>query len=78
MVSGRAKGFQKGKTLAFHSDSLADSIDDYYVDELSITYDSPRQHIWTYAVGAFDNRTDGKFTTYNCPWRNSSPPLCRN
>jgi len=68
-VCGRAKGYQKGETLAFHGDSASSqaAIDDSYVDGLSITYNSPRQHIWTYAVGSFDNRTDDDFTVYNCP-----------
>ncbi|XP_065884686.1 uncharacterized protein [Dysidea avara] len=71
-VCGRAKGFQKGETLAFHGDSFTGassqtSIDGYYADGLLLTYGSPRQHIWTYAAGSFDNRTDGDFRTYNCP-----------
>ena len=31
------------------------TIDSNYVDGLSITYGNPRQHIWTYATGVFDN-----------------------
>ena len=31
------------------------TIDGNYIDGLSITYGNPRQHIWTYATGAFDN-----------------------
>ena len=47
-VCGRARGYQKGITDAFYAGG---NIDDSYVDGLSITHGSPRQHIWTYAVG---------------------------
>ena len=47
-VCGRARGYQKGDTLAFYG-HLSRTIDQCYVDGLSITYSSnPRQHIWTY------------------------------
>ena len=54
-VCGKARGYQKGHPnggSAFNSVK----IDDHYVNGLSITYGSPRQHIWTYANGDFDNR----------------------
>ena len=56
-VCGKARGYQKGHPLNIFSST----IDNHYVDGLSITYGSPRQHIWTYATGAFDNQ----YT--NCP-----------
>ena len=64
-VCGRARGYQKGQTLAFHPYHFADqtTIDGYYADGLSITYDNPRQHIWTYVAGVYDNRVH----TSNCP-----------
>ena len=51
-VCGRAIGYQYGSTDAF-LDNLNDvvPIDQPYVDGLSITYGSPRQHIWTFAAG---------------------------
>ena len=39
------------------------TINGWYADGLLITYSSPRHHIWTYAVGLYDNQT----YTYNCP-----------
>ena len=39
-------------------------INSYYVDGMSITYGSPRKHVWTYAVGLSD---DYNYPTYNCP-----------
>ena len=65
-VCGRARGYQKGDTLAFWSShpSFSKTIDESYVSGLSITYGSnPRQHIWTFASGRgekFNNR-------WNCP-----------
>ena len=50
-VCGRARGYQKGRTLGFFKSSGGATIDDY-VDGLSITYNSnSRQHIWTFASG---------------------------
>ena len=64
-VCGRAKGYQKGHPWGGFRGyrSYQQKLDGYYVDGLSITYSSPRQHIWTYATGAYDN------ITYigNCP-----------
>ena len=50
-MCGKARGYQKG-----HPNNIFTTftIDSYYVDGLSITYGSPRQHIWTYATGAYD------------------------
>ena len=45
-------GYQKGTTDAFNSYSgLSESVDYPYVDGVSITYGTPRKHIWTYALG---------------------------
>ena len=66
-VCGRARGYQKGHTVGFYgSDSgFRRTIDQGYVDGLSITYSSnPRQHIWTFAIG-FSERDTSSF--YNCP-----------
>ena len=68
-VCGRARGYQKGNTLAFYWPPLRETIDDGiinvdYVSGLSITYSSnPRQHIWTFATGSGEIVDD----TYNCP-----------
>ena len=47
-ICGRARGYQKGVTDAFLTGG---NIDNSYADGLLITHGSPRQHIWTYAVG---------------------------
>ena len=66
-VCGRARGYQKGDTIAFYASYyLGRTIDRDYVSGLSITYSSnPRQHIWTFASGRgerFSNRD-----SLNCP-----------
>jgi hypothetical protein len=43
-VCGRAIGYQYGNTDAFGA------MNEVYVDGLSITYEMPSQHIWTYAA----------------------------
>ena len=62
-VCGRARGYQKGTTLAFYSYNIEGqtTIDGYYGDGLLITYGNPRQHIWTYAAGFYDNVTHDTF-----------------
>ena len=50
-LCGRASAFQVGTNNAFHRFQCKDcTIDDPYVDGLSITYDYPRKHIWSLAA----------------------------
>ena len=60
-ICGQAEGYQKGSTDAYHRNRQ--SIDDVYVDGISITVGSPRKHVWTYAVGY----SDGYDSIANCP-----------
>ena len=60
-VCGRALAYQFGSTDAFN----LGTIDQAYVDGISITHGSPRVHIWTYAAGATES---GSFLiASNCP-----------
>jgi len=64
-VCGRARGYQKGNTISFRryiSDAI--TIDGAYSDSLGIHYSSPRQHVWSYVSGLYDNRQE---ILYNCP-----------
>ena len=75
-MCGRARGYQKGDTLALYGDGYdSDTIDEDYVSGLSITYSSnPCQHIWTFA-GGLGERT---YQIYSCPCTSTggySPPL---
>ena len=53
-ICGQTKSYQKGWTDAFEL-ALGKGIDDIYVDGISITLGSPRQHIWTYAISPRDD-----------------------
>ena len=71
-ICGQAKGYQKGNTNAFAA--KLQSIDDNYVDGISITIGSPRKHVWTYTVGLTD---DHNYQNLNCPcatFPGPSPP----
>ena len=70
-ICGQLKGYQKGATEAFNS---GQSIDATYVDGVSITVDSPRKHVWTYAAGRTD---DYNIDKSNCPcavYPGNNPP----
>ena len=63
-VCGRARGYQKGQTIAIYGSPYSRTIENDYVSGLSITYSSnPRQHIWTFASG----RGERYNNLYNCP-----------
>ena len=73
-VCGRARGYQKGDTVAFYGVHFSRTIDEDYVSGLSITYSSnPRQHIWTFASG----RGERTNAIWSCPCTSTaaySPP----
>ena len=54
-VCGMTVGYQGGDTDGFAISYFSpQSINDPYVDGVSITYGTPRKHIWTYAIGFSD------------------------
>ena len=62
MVCGRAIGYQVGSPDGLHDVS---SLNQGYMDGVSITYGDLHLHIWSYVAGAFENRSD--HTLSNCP-----------
>ena len=54
-MCGRIIGYQLGNTDSFRGSSQ--SINTYYVDGVSVTRGSPRQHIWTFATGVDEQPT---------------------
>ena len=66
-ICGQVRGYQKGNTNAFWSPK--ESIDDQYVDGVSITLGNPRKHVWTYAIGISDSGSDN---ADSCPCANSA------
>ena len=61
-VCGRITGYELGVPSAFRGSSH--SIDTYYVEGVSVTHGSPRQHIWTFA-GGLDEQ--GSYPAERCP-----------
>ena len=56
-----------GTTNAFHHQgSASDTIDDIYVDGVSLTHGNPRQHIWTFAAGFLESMTVNVESTCPC------------
>ncbi len=60
-VCGQIRAYQFGSTDAFNTTM---DIESYYLDGISLTHGSPRQHIWTF-VAALDEVTP--YTTTVCP-----------
>ena len=72
-VCGRVVGYQYATTDAiYHIGTGHDDINSHYVDGVSLTHGSPRQHIWTFIAGVTGNiiYSDGR---YNCPCSPGSP-----
>ena len=71
-VCGRIIGYQVGSPDAFGGggNSFSQSIDSYYMDGLSVTHGTPRQHIWSF-VGGLDE------VEFTCPCINGSTTINR-
>ena len=61
-MCGRITGYELGVPSAFRGSSH--SIDTYYVEGVSVTHGSPRQHIWTFAGG---HDEQGSYPAERCP-----------
>ena len=66
-LCGRVKAYQWGSPNGFlnYHHGWVTTIDEYYVEGVSLTHGSPRQHIWTFAAGLSESNP-----TYTavCPW----------
>ena len=72
-VCGRVNSYQKGTTDAFHFDRGSRTLEQYYIDGVSLTHGAPgsRQHIWTFAA-AFAETESPVYRGYNnCPCTNT-------
>ena len=61
-VCGRVTGYQVATPGAFriiYLNTLPSSLDDIYVDGVSVTNGSPRTHIWTFAAGVTEGTYSG-------------------
>ena len=72
-ICGKVVGYQKGTTDAVYAKS--NDINSAYIDGVSITRGSPRQHVWSYIAGY---RSNG-IGTHTCPCNtgsnNTVPPF---
>jgi hypothetical protein len=77
-VCGQIRGYQFGSTEAFsNAFDNGSSIDSNYVDGVSLTHGSPREHIWTFAVAAEevgDERAEFKCVCSNIDEQGQIPP----
>ena len=67
-VCGRMIGYQLNTPDAFGGGGMSippQSIDSYYMDGLSVTHGSPRQHIWSFVGGVDEDTSD--YSASSCP-----------
>ena len=65
-VCGRIRAYQWELAEGFYGFyNRRTTIDSNYFDGVAVVYGSPRQHIWTFANGAWENGT--RHRTINCP-----------
>ena len=69
-VCGTIKAYQYDETEGFaaYNDRKVTTIDGAYMDGISLTHGSPRQHIWTFASGLAEVNQDYQSPRhYDCP-----------
>ena len=67
-VCGRIKAYQFGATSGFWGYTEGyNTIDDAYFSGVAVMHGSPRQHIWTFATGAWENHTFSFSNPTLCP-----------
>ena len=77
-VCGRIIGYQYGSTDGFYKCDEQTSIEDCYVDGVSLTYGQPREHIWTYTAAIYSSASLQVSNTCPCYSNNNdcpSPPF---
>ena len=62
-ICGKIKGYQKGSPSAF-DEIYRHSLNNLYVEGISVTLGNPRKHVWTYAVGLTESDSQ---RTHTCP-----------
>ena len=71
-ICGQVSGYQRGSPEAFQASvHHSKSINSWYMDGISITFGTPRKHVWTYTVGLSD---DGNYPNFNCPCADTPGP----
>uniref|UniRef100_A0A1X7SPZ7 Fibrinogen C-terminal domain-containing protein n=1 Tax=Amphimedon queenslandica TaxID=400682 RepID=A0A1X7SPZ7_AMPQE len=67
-ICGRVTGYQYGEPDAFYHTASQSNINGPYIDGVSITRGSPRQHVWTLTAGKSEATTSSR----SCPCNNGS------
>ena len=75
-VCGRIRAYQWGEPKAFQPVIFNyDTEDEAYISGVAVMHGSPRQHIWTFAAGAWENGTshrvcpcDAEHSTFIAPF----------
>lgn len=67
-VCGRVKSYQIGRTTAFYPYTLSQNFNSSYLDGVSITRGTPKEHIWSFASGFFSISN----TEFLCPCINNN------
>ena len=62
-VCGRVRGYQFGELEIAWTSNISNA----YMGGVSVTHGSPRQHLWTYAVGLLEDFTFLEKVFYRCP-----------
>ena len=77
-VCGRIVGYQVGDTQGFrvYNRHPSSTIDDTYVDGVSLTYGTPRQHIWTFANAL--EEIWGLYNSSKCPCTSINDQMAGN
>ena len=65
-VCGRVVGYQYVSTSGSTAAAGTTDINTYYLDGISITHGSPREHIWSFLAGFEESHDQGR-GTLNCP-----------
>ena len=78
-VCGRIRGYQFGSTDGFFDTYICDNtIEENYIDGVSLTHGQPRKHIWTYAAAIQSLPSTNTYWTCPCFSNNKqylSPPF---
>ena len=72
-VCGKVTAYQyRAPDAVANSDNRINDLNSYYLDGISITRGSPRQHIWSLIVGLQEDTVD-RFSWAYCPCATGSP-----
>ena len=64
-ICGKVVGYQKGTPDGVHTNN--NNINSAYLDGVSITRGSPRQHVWSYIAGLSSNTNVSHYLKHVCP-----------